>query len=361
MHSLLLSLLLLTLPATTSPPDDDGDDDTSDHQPPVTYHARHGFSNIATVPLSAQPLNVWANVGYGSVGQYFDDEGKRRDLGAFDPDGGGPGQTVDTNAELASLVVHLGGAYDIYRAGTRTVQLGADLGLVRRTLTSEAVDLPGPNSIPEQNFSSGLASQNLTLFSTLTAERYTARVGYLLDLGPEDDPNDSEDYSNSDEQDAVQVGVSSQYPAGNYRLYGGLDYFLTLESKRGPNDTAYDEGDVLNLHAGGALRFAEAFELGLTLLYRINTEGHVGGTSGGNLPASASLGAPNEIASGSSMGVVPHLTYTAADSPLTSDSAFQVFAKGALQREYYDYGYTLSGNDDIAPKLGVTVGVNVGI
>ncbi len=233
--------------------------------------------------------------------------------------------------------------------------------LARRTLTANAVDLPGPDDIPETDASSGFAPQNLTVFGELGTQTYSVRAGYLLDLGPDTDPDDLENYSNTDEQDAIQLGASAQYPTDRYCLYGGLDYVLTLQSERGSNDTEFDEGNILHFHAGGALHFAEAFELGVTLLYRINTEGYFGDIDGDDLPGSASRGLPTEAASGSALGVAPHLSYTAAESPFAAGSPIQIFAKGALQREYQDYGYTFSGNDDIAPTLGVTVGINMGL
>lgn len=192
---------------------------------------------------------------------------------------------------------------------------------------------------PEASVSSGFAPQNLTVFGEIERPVYTLRLGYLQDLGSE--PESADERPNTDLQSAIQLGGSAHTWTGSVRLFGGADYFLTLPYDADGVDI--DHGDVAHLQAGAGYNFGAA-EVGLALLYRVNREG----TPEPDSP-------DREFSSGYVLGATPYLTY----APIGGN--YQVSIKGALQREHHDYGFSLLGRNDIAPRLGLTVGVIYGI
>ena len=354
-------LLLLSLPLVPYGPGDGPDKDGPDKEkkneqhaeaaPPGYVSALNGIpaTDYTTRNLVGAGAQVWVSFGYGYTERYFDNDSDLQDLGAFSA---GPAE-FDTEARLTSYILHVGGSYDVSQIGDMNVSLGADLGLAQREATADA---GGP--LPETNASSGFAPQNLTLFGEINRPAYTLRGGYLFDLGTEDEADDAEDYANTDQQNAVLLGISGKYPFMNtVRFFGGADYFLRLKGDE--NGAEFNEGDLIALHAGVGYNFGVA-EIGVTGLYRINTEGEYDGTDGddiGTVLEGGEIipGTPNIYASGNSFGLVPYLNYT------PRDANFQVTLKGAVQTEYFDYGYTVAGKNDIAPRLGFTVGVKYGL
>ncbi len=355
----LLVLLLAGLPAATPAlaapygPDDDPDDDDPDEPAREAATLRvPGYQNFFEPGTLAQ---VYVTFGYGTVDQYYDGDGDLQRLGEGVSIPPLPGE-YDLNAEVQTYVVHVGGTYNLSQIGRMKVRAGVDLGLAQRQFTTEETEIEGvPEPIPAQELSSGFAPQNLTIFGEIAEPTYSLRAGYFFDFGPEAEEED--EYDNSDGQNAVLLGISGEYPTRNFRLFAGLDYFLTLKGERevGDNTIEYDIGDIAVVHGGAGFRLSPSMELGLTLLYRINREGEVGDISGDDIPPTETAGGPNEYASGNSIGLVPYLTYAPVGRP------YQVYIKGAVQREYYDYGYTIAGENDIAPRLGFTVGLVYGL
>jgi hypothetical protein len=76
-------------------------------------------------------------------------------------------------------------------------------------------------------------------------------------------------------------------------------------------------------------------------------EGHAGGMDGSNLAVD---GAPNPFDTSASLSVAPFVTY----SPPAQ--AFSIYLKGAEQREYVDYGWSITGSNDLSPRIGFTLG-----
>ena len=352
MVTFVLLALLFIGPVAAEHENDKGDDEDKEKTSSATRRP-----DYAVQKMPAKSGTVWLNLQYGVVDSYFDGGGDSQGLGAFTvplPQGGG--LDVDTDAEITTTVLHLGGAYTVHQIGDLDLDLGADLGIANQTLKTQAVE---QIMQPATELSSGFTTQNLTLFGELNAPAYALRAGYLFDLGPEPDAAEGE-RENSDRQDALLLGVSGQYRQPSFRLFGGFDYFLTFEEEEtatlnGAEATVtQDHGDVYKLHGGAGLRLGESFELGAALIYRIKSEGSLNETAGGDMEASFP-GQPNPYGDSQALSIAPYLNYTAADSPL------QLYVKGAVQREYYDYGYALAGSNDIAPQLGVTAGVVLGI
>lgn len=357
MTLLTLVALLLALPVAADGPDDDKDKKKKADANKAEAVALHtpDYQNFFQSETGAK---VYVTFGYGTVEQYFDADGDLQDLGEIAGN--------DFNAQLQSYIIHVGGTYDISQIGTMKVRLGADLSLAQRQAEQDAI----PGILPEVDASSGFGLQNLTFFGEIAQPTYRLRAGYFLDLGNEPDRADvTDDRANSDEQDAVLLGLSAQRPSDDLRLYAGLDYFITLKTERDflvdpatgtVAELEYDEGDVAILHAGVGYRITPTLEVGVTALYRINTEGEVenplgdGDVDGDDNPFASASG-PNEFAGGNTLGFVPHVTYAPVGT------GYQIYLKGAVQREYFDYGYTVLGESDIAPRLGFTLGVEYGI
>ena len=219
--------------------------------------------------------------------------------------------------------------------------------------------LPGSGAL-DADISSDFAAQNVTVFAEIMAPTYRLRGGYLRDLGPERDVEFSADgvsgvRPNTDEQDAIILGFQGQYPTGSARVFGGADYFLTLPGESdlfdAGADVEYDYGDILNLHAGVGIPIGTASEVGVAVLYRINTEGEIDDL---DVEDADELGEPNRFRSGNLLSLAPYITFS------QPGSGVQFYVKGAVQREYHDYGLSILGENDFAPRIGGTLGVVYG-
>lgn len=269
--------------------------------------------------LPTQNGRMWLNFGWARVTSEFNSDGDRVDIEPV------PG----VDGDVTSLALNVGGLYTFYRIGDMNLNAGINFAMANRTLNiGEPVDT---------DLSSGFSPQNLTIFGEIERPIYSLRLGYLADLGPE--AEDDGDYENTDRQSAIQFGASAQHWAGDLRVFGGADYFLTFPREL-TDEVDFDAGDVINLNLGAGWNWGSG-ELGLALLYRIRTEG----STDPEVPGV-------EFENGWALSAVPYVNY----SPLGSN--YQVFLKGALQSEYQDYGFALAGKNDIAPRLGFTLGVN---
>ena len=352
MTALLLAALLFSTPFPTDK--DKGDKDKGDgEEPRATALMRH----TPDYPLRYQPGQrgkLYFNVGYGVVRNYFDDGGDFDELGDF-------GALGNREGEITELAVHAGGAYDVGRVGDLGLAIGVDVAFAEIASTSEPVEgLPSPLNL-EADVTSGFTAQNVTVFGELMAPNYRLRAGFIYDLGPEIEFEPSATVlggtrDNTDEQDAILLGAAFQYPTEAARLFAGADYFLTLEGESDPfgnlgGDVQYDYGDILNLHAGVGFPFGSASEIGVTVLYRINTEGDVEGLG---LDDVDQPDRPSQFRSGNLLSVVPYVTFAQPEANV------QFYLKGAVQREYHDYGFSILGENDFAPRIGGTLGVVYG-
>ena len=350
MIALLLAVMLFSTPFSTDKHDEDKDKGDGTPTPTLMRHT-------PDYPLRYQPNQrgkLYFNLGFGVVRNYFDNDGDFNDLGDF-------GELGNREGEITELAAHVGGTYDVAQIGELGVAVGVDVGFAEVASTSEPVDgLPFPLNL-EADISSEFTAQNVAVFAEIMAPTYRLRAGYFRDLGPEIElePSATElggTRDNTDEQDAIILGFQGQYPTGNARLFGGADYFLTLQGEGDPlgslgEDVEYDYGDILNLHAGIGFPFGSGSEIGVTVLYRINTEGDVENLDLDDLD---SPDRPNQFRSGNLLSVVPYVTFAQPGSNV------QFYLKGAVQREYHDYGFSILGENDFAPRIGATLGVVYG-
>ena len=352
MTALLLAALLLSTPFPNDKNKGDKDKGEGD-EPRATALMRH----TPDYPIRYQPNQrgtLYFNLGFGVVRNYFDGDGNFDGLGDF-------GELGNREGEITELAAHVGGTYDVGQIGDLGLAVGIDVGFAEIASTSEPVEgLPLPLSL-EADVTSGFTAQNVTVFAELMAPTYRLRVGYLYDLGPEIEFEPSATVlggtrDNTDEQDAILLGAALQYPSGSARLFAGADYFLTLQGEGDPfgnldGEVEYDYGDILNLHAGVGFPFGAASEVGVAVLYRINTDGEVEGFSLGDIDQPDR---PSQFRSGNLLSVVPYVTFAQPGSNV------QFYLKGAVQREYYDYGFSILGENDFAPRIGATLGVVYG-
>ena len=335
MLSYILSLMLMT-GNPDGVPSKPSDTDKEKVRTEVAAPANAGPAY--THPYRVAPRGqVWFNIGHGVARHEFNDDGNRVDLGTPMLPSAAAG--ADFNGQLNTTVMNLGGKYTFTRIGDMEVNGGLNLSMANVTESNDAVSVGGTTIIPQAERSSGFSPQNLTVFGEIARPVYSMRVGFLADVGP--DGAGTDERANTDRQHAFQFGIDGNTFSGPVRLYGGADYFLTLPRENSAG-VEVDLGDVAVLHGGLGYQLGDA-ELGLTALYRINREGD------------APTGTPmRDFASGFNFSVVPYLTYAPANAP------YQITVKGAVQREYHDYGFALAGRNDIAPRMGVTAGITYG-
>lgn len=338
MISYLLSLMLMTggpVDGTSLP---DKEKDAVNEKVRIAEVVPTQVGAQYTKPYRVWPRgSVWVTVGHAQVRHEFNDDGERVPLGT--PLLPSAAASADLNGQLNSTVVNLGGKYTFSRIGDMEINGGLNFSMANLTESNDEVRIADQVIVPQRDRSSGFSPQNLTVYGEIQQPAYSMRVGYLADLGP--DGSGADERTNTDRQNAFQFGVDGRTYTGPVRVFGGADYFLTLpRTTSAGNDV--DLGDVAVLHGGAGYAFGST-EVGLTALYRINREG------------SPAPDAPlRNVSSGYNLGLVPYVTYTPANAP------YQFTLKGALQREYHDYGFALAGRNDIAPRFGVTAGLTYG-
>lgn len=326
MRSLLLVFILLLFPLSV-----DASADDSDEPLPMT---RSGGDYVLP---TTQPLrgSLWVDFGYGLVEDYFNQEGDRTELGQVLPE-------MSTSAQIQTYVLQVGGSYAALRLDGMSLSVGANLGLVQQQLTMSALPEFG---VPDLDLSSGFSPQNATLFVEGAVQGLAVRAGYIVDLGTEDD---EETFHNSDGQDALLLEGSVEEWLGAVRLFGGATYVHRLEgSGHGITEGDYDYGNVFSLNTGAGYDFGD-IELGAALIYRRASEGHVQGIDGGTLEVDP--GFANDFDRTDAVSIAPFVTYSPQAEP------YSLFLKGAVQREYVDYGFAVAGENDIAPQMGFTLG-----
>lgn len=332
MISQLLSLMLFAGPITGAAPVSDIDVDRDKEKVRVEATPPAQVGTQYTNPYRVAPRgSFWFNVGHAQVTHEFNDDGDRVPLGTSGFPASVPDDLLD--ATLTSTVINVGGKYIFTRIGDMEINGGVNFSMANISERHEAVPAIG---LAAADRSSGFAPQNLTVFGEIQREPYAMRVGYIADVGPSGSGTDER--PNTDRQNAFQFGIDGRTYTGPLRIFGGADYFLTLPRSTSSGDDV-DMGDIAVLHGGAGYIFGPT-EIGLTALYRLNREGS---------PEPPT--AVRDMSSGYQFGLVPYVTYAPANAP------YQLSVKGALQREYHDYGFAVAGRNDIAPRLGVTAGI----
>jgi len=274
---------------------------------------------LIAIPLFAGG-KAWMSLGYGTSSQMYDSTGKAVNL-PFD-------------ASVSTLNLHLGGVYDIYSLPTFTLFGGVDLGLSQHSSSYTVFNT-------EISQSSNFSMQNVSVFFGAKALFLKAKLGFLLDVGPEPDVvNDK--ITNSDKQNAILISISGNLPNPMFSLGLGVDYFLTLENqgKTIMNwqeiEGKYDLGDYFSIKVKGGYKFAVG-EAGVGLIYRMRTKAKFEG---------------NEISNtdGNQLSLIPYIIISPPLLPVS------FFLKGAVYDEYLPYGFSIMGKNDYVTRLGFTLG-----
>jgi hypothetical protein len=353
-------------------------------------------------PQTQERGMVYASVGYGLIGDEFDEEGETRAVGrdfaftgslregaqlveGLDPENipeaiqGSIQIPARLEGEVATINVNLGGAFDVYTTPLFSLALGADFRASQQDFETDAlnvnvaegtgtvvgtdlqdaplqqiVDLVNPDApalpetveiAPDQSqrvpdaVESGFQTQALTLFARGKSRLFSVRGGFQFDLGDEPDLAAGE-REVSDRQNAVLLGATAHYPLSDrIRVYGGVDGWFTLENEE--NDLTYDEGNTYAAQLGADFELIPSLALGAALTYRYRTGGSVDAEN---------AGLDVETESGYNLGIGPYVNFDPPGLPLT------LYLKGGVRDEYRDFSFSIAGENEFAPRAGATLG-----
>jgi len=194
---------------------------------------------------------------------------------------------------------------------------------------------------------SGFGLQGVKIYGMLRGRVVGVHGGYFLDLAS--DPDASNIITASDQRDVIFFGADFDYPSERVLLFGGLDYYMPQEGDivvfLGANAGGGGEtvtvaqaasDNILMFTMGAGIRFS-VFELGAALLFRAQEDSGIFNASGS-----------------SAATIAPYLRISPPSLPVS------IYFQGAVAREYADYGYNLSGGNDIVSGFGATVGLTIG-
>ena len=270
------------------------------------------------------PIKLWVEFGRGTTEEIYLPDGTE----------------LPTGTNVTSLRGAVGVQFNVVNTSSFTFGVGSQLNIASDEFRS------GGTTIAE----SGFGLQGAKFYGMLRGRVVGVHGGYFLDLAS--DPDASNTVTASDGRDVIFFGADFDYPSERYRLFGGLDYFMPRdadivffqgeasaggESPGGTGTFALDASDnILMFTMGAGFRFS-VFELGAALLFRAQEDSGIFNASGS-----------------SAATIAPYLRISPPSLPVS------IYFQGAVAREYADYGYNLSGGNDIVSGFGATVGLTIG-
>ncbi len=279
-------------------------------------------------PLFAKG-NVWLNTGCGSFKKWYDSTGTLKDLGG--------------RKDIINL--YFGSSYDFYTTSSLILIGGAEL-----RFSEHHSDWPY-SEIP----SSGFTLQNFLFFFGAKGQFYKGKLGFLLDLGPEPNLEDSLEFriSNTDEQHAIMIDLCGNLPQHMFSLSASFSYFLTFPKKKiwwvmDENGEIHkitvieDKGDFLSFSPKFGYKF-KICEIGYELIYRIRTPQKMKFTYKGKKYLW-------KIEGSNQFSIIPYLIINPPLSPLS------FFFKWSIIDEYLPYGISLFGKNEYATRVCFTFG-----
>ncbi|MEM8558871.1 MAG: hypothetical protein AAGG50_13715 [Bacteroidota bacterium] len=334
------------------------------------------------------PIKLWVSYAYSVLSEAYDANGTEID---FEASGFVPG-------EVTAQRIYVGAQINLINFPRFKFGGGAQLGLGQNVfeVSNGTNQFPVliPNStggttavfgdVPYSEIETAFGLQSIKLYGMLQGKTLGIHGGYIIDLGEEREFTTSNvanvagpagtftangitrrsNFDLTDQQDAIFFGADFDYPANWIRLFGGIDYFMLLEndvplrtSVVNPltgdvvapveMDERLDDGnDLIVMKAGVGFRVS-FFEIGAAAQIRTQLERTV-----------ASEGLQNQRgipASGGHNGsLIPYLIIRPPNFPAA------LTLKGAVQREYADYGYALGGGNDLKTDFGFTATLSVG-
>lgn len=313
---------------------------TSDDAGPETVQDTYAFG----IASRESPIKLWASYGRGTVDERYDTAGEAQPIGF------GDGAVGEATAQRLLFGGEIGLPVGLFGFG---LSAGAQLSLAKNELT---VTTPGPVIAGDLNSDFGL--QAVKVYGSARAGAIGLHAGYQFDIADEQaftqpaafpaGTNVPSDLANSDGRDAAFFGADFDYPARNFRLFGGIDYFdlySTPDNATTPNNETTDnpsnDDDYMNALFGAGFKFS-VFEVGAALQIQARF---------GN-PINPPLGFRGIGASSGT--IAPYLRISPPQIPAS------IFIKGAVQDEYGEFGYSLGGSNAVKTDLGFTVGLSVG-
>ncbi|MCH7976782.1 MAG: hypothetical protein IIC18_09570 [Bacteroidetes bacterium] len=267
------------------------------------------------------PIKLWVEFGRGTTEEIYLPDGTE----------------LDTGTNVTGLRGALGVQFNVVNTSSFKFGVGGQLNIA-----SDEFRVGGA-TIAE----SGFGLQGAKIYGMLRGRVVGVHGGYFLDLAS--DPDASNTITASDQLDVIFFGADFDYPSEPFRLFGVLDYYMPQEGDvvffQGA-DAGGGEGtvtvtqaasdNILMFTMGAGFRFS-VFELGAALLFRAQEDSGIFNASGS-----------------SAATIAPYLRISPPSLPVS------IYFQGAVAREYADYGYNLSGGNDVVSGFGATVGLTIG-
>ena len=278
------------------------------------------LSGLFASTAQAQPRqrgSIHAGIGYLSTPNLYDENG----------------DVIDTGVDFSALSTEFGAEVVVVHRSAYDTIVGGAVHLAHATIGG---------STGAEEMTSGFTTQNLSLHSRLTNERFAVTAGVSIDIGQ--DPEEATP-PNSDGQHALLLGASVTIPAGGtLRLTGGANAFLTLaRAVEGTAAVSIDDGDVYAVYLDGQYPIGP-IHLGLRVQHVTLTD--ITRTTDGIdeiFPDSDSY----------QFALVPSVTVHLPSTPL--HIRLQLGARSGAVQEYADYGFALAGKNVAATRLPVAL------
>jgi len=347
-------------------------------QSPETIQDTYAFGRSVT----ASPIKFWASYAWGEAESIWGITGEDGEL-----------SVAGTNGDIVSQRVNVGAQIDVLNLPIARIGAGANLTVAKNEFQAGEDPSPFTNGVGDLESDFGL--QGLKVYGEARGPVAGVHAGYVFDFGSErefgeqatidgaqfggqlganvpvsinpdaTDPSvrilptalvaGNASYSplllpttlsNSDGRDAINVGLDFDYPSERFRLFGGIDYYA-LQGIEDDVNTAVDESeldgdDILNFMFGGGVKFS-VVEIGASAQIQTRHSN----------PTVENIGTVEGIG-GHAGSISPYIRISPPALPVS------IFAKGAVQEEYTEFGYPLGGANSVKPSIGFTAGVTLG-
>ena len=342
-------------------------------QSPETIQDTYAFGRSVT----ASPIKFWASYAWGEAESIWGITGEDGELAV-----------AGTNGDIVTQRVNVGAQIDVLNLPVARIGAGANLTIAKNEFQAGSDGSPFTNGVGDLESDFGL--QGLKVYGEARGPVTGIHAGYVFDFGSEREfgeqaranvpgfgeqplsinPNAANPddrilptalvagnsaysplllpttLSNSDGRDAINVGLDFDYPSERFRLFGGVDYYalqgIEDDENTAEDESALDGDDIINFMFGGGVKFS-VVEIGASA--QIQTR-HSNPTVG-------SIGTVSGIG-GHAGTISPYIRISPPSLPVS------IFAKGAVQEEYTEFGYAIGGSNSVKPSIGFTAGLTLG-
>ena len=306
------------------------------------------------------PVRLWANYARGDAKGIYNTAGDSKDGNSNNL----PIQIAFTDGKIvsqrAAFGAEIGLPVGLFGFG---LSVGGQLMLAKNEFQVNEMQSANPPGIPAagliaDDLESEFGLQKAKVYGAAQAGAIGIHGGYIFDLGSERTfaagPGPfariliPTSLSNSDGRNAAFFGADFDYPARGFRLFGGVDYYkiealpASAASATAPAQVEVRGDDIANALFGAGFRLS-ILELGAALQIQARFNG----------PTVGDIGTTRAIG-GHAVTVSPYLRLSPPQLPVS------IFAKGAVQNEYTEFGAALAGANSVRSNLGFTVGLTLG-